>query len=62
MLAIGFFLGREHSQREFEISRPHLLHGYEAFDFWNWSRDAQLDLLCPSLAVIIVALVVQHFI
>lgn len=52
----AFFIGREHAQREFEISRPHLLRGYEAFDVWRWSLDAKLDALFPIIATTALAL------
>lgn len=50
----GIFLGREHAQREYHIGDPSKLIGYEALDFWNWSRDALLDLLFPLSGVLIV--------
>lgn len=54
----ALFIGREHAQREFEISRPHLLRGYEAFDVWRWSLDAKLDALFPIIATTALALMV----
>ena len=53
-LASGEFVGREHAQREYEIGNPSNLVGYEALDFWRWSRDALLDLLLPVATVAIV--------
>ena len=56
VFACGIFLGREHSQREEDIcpgNRSRLV-GYEALDFWNWSRDALLDLAVPCVGVLIV--------
>ena len=53
ILAIGIFMGREHSQREEDIcpgNRSRLV-GYEALDLWNWSRDALLDLFFPVAGV-----------
>ena len=50
----GIFLGREHAQREYHIGDPSKLIGYEALDFWNWSRDALLDLAVPCVGVLIV--------
>ncbi len=55
-LAIGFFLGREHSQRE-EIISPHNRDNpFPAFRIWEWELDEQLDLLFPTVAVITVAI------
>lgn len=54
----ALFIGREHAQREFEISKPHLLKGYEAFDVWRWSLDAKLDALLPIVATTALALMV----
>ncbi len=59
--AIGFFLGREHAQREYQIGNPATLKGYEAFDFWRWSTDAKLDLLIPILATVSLALVITYW-
>jgi hypothetical protein len=52
--AIGFFLSREHAQREYHIGDPSKLKGCEAFDIWNWSLDAKLDFLCPAITVLTV--------
>lgn len=53
MLATGILIGREHSQREYKIGKPSILKPWEAFDVWNWSRDARLDLACPMAAVVV---------
>lgn len=60
MLAIGLFIGREHAQREHNIGGSSKLSPWEAFDFWNWGVDAQLDLLFPAVAVVLVAYVAGH--
>lgn len=56
-IAIAVFVAREHAQREYEISNPADLIGYEAFDFWCWSLDSKLDLLTPTVSVILIALI-----
>lgn len=48
----AFFLGREHAQREYHLGDPSTLSPFAAFDFMGWSRDSQLDLLCPVVAVL----------
>ena len=53
--AIGFFLGREHSQREEIISGKDRRNPFPAFKIWAWSLDAQLDLLFPAIVVLTVA-------
>lgn len=58
MLVIGLFIGREHAQREEEIGDSSSLGPWRAFDFWNWSVDAQLDVLLPLVAMVIAAWVV----
>ncbi|HUH61069.1 MAG TPA: hypothetical protein VL001_13470 [Candidimonas sp.] len=55
LLSIGLFIGREHAQRENDLDGSSRLSPWKAFDFWNWSVDAQLDLLLPLAAVVIVA-------
>ena len=56
LFAIGFFLGREHSQRE-EIISPHNRDNpFPAFKIWEWEQDEQLDLLFPVIAVLSVAI------
>ena len=59
-LAIGFYAGREHAQREYKIGDPSHLMPWEAFDVWNWSLDAQLDLFCPVAAVLAAALLISY--
>ncbi|HLU00785.1 MAG TPA: hypothetical protein VKZ70_13715 [Burkholderiaceae bacterium] len=53
--AIGFFVGREHAQREYKLGDPSHLQPWEGFDIWRWSTDAQLDLLVPCAAVLALA-------
>ena len=60
VFASGIFLGREHAQREYHIGDPSKLVGYEALDFWNWSRDGLLDLLAPVVGVACVAILVSN--
>lgn len=59
-LAIGFYTGREHAQREYKIGDPSHLMPWEAFDVWNWSLDAQLDLLCPMAAALAAAMLISY--
>jgi hypothetical protein len=65
--AIGFFLGREHAQVQHEIQdatsydEAYGIEGdFAAFKVWKWSLDAQLDLLLPVVAVVIVAVVLPE--
>jgi hypothetical protein len=46
---IAFFLGREHAQYQHKLGYT-LPKTFQAFAFWKWSRDAQLDLLFPIIA------------
>lgn len=57
-LASGFFLGREHSQRE-EIISPHNRDNpFPAFKMWEWTLDEKLDLLFPVVATCLLAAVI----
>ncbi len=58
--AAAFFIGREHAQREYKIGDPSKLMPWEGFDVWNWSLDAQLDLLAPVLVVLVVAFLMSR--
>ena len=63
VFASGIFLGREHAQREYVISNPALLVGYEALDFWNWNIDEILDLVFPVAgvwAVVVIVFLLAH--
>lgn len=58
--AIAFFCGREHAQAEDRL-RPSLGQpGSElaALLFWRWDRGSQMDLYCPAVAALLVALLV----
>ena len=50
----AFFLGREHAQQEYKLGTVGK-SPWPAFDVRLWSRDAQLDLLFPVVAVALVA-------
>ena len=52
----GLFLGREHAQREYKIGDPSKLKGYEALDFWRWSKDAKIDLALPVGVTLLIAI------
>lgn len=60
MLAVGLLIGREHAQREYKTGDPLILAPWETFDVWNWRLDAQLDLLLPVAAVVLVAWVLSY--
>jgi hypothetical protein len=53
---IAFFLGREHAQAQ----RNYNLGDFEAFSFWKWSLDAQLDLLFPVIACVGAGLLIVY--
>lgn len=55
LFGIAFFLGREHAQAQ----RNYNLGDLEAFAFWKWSLDAQLDLLFPIVACVGVGLIIK---
>ena len=55
----ALFFGREHAQREYKIGDPSQLKGYEALDIWRWSLDAKLDLLIPTAAAFLVAVLLN---
>lgn len=61
MGAIMFYLGREHAQREYKIAgytKKSLsikdLKPWQAFDMTQWTQDEVMDLLVPTLLVLIV--------
>lgn len=54
-LAIGFFVAREHAQREYQLGGPVGLWPWQGFI--GWRNDAVLDAVCPAVAVVIVALI-----
>lgn len=49
----AFFLGREHAQAQDKLGYS-FKTTFQAFDVRKWSLDAQLDLLFPAVAVLIV--------
>jgi hypothetical protein len=64
VFGIAFFLGREHAQYEKKLKQNGAFNGFTpfaAFAIWRWSLDAQLDLACPVVAVVVVASVVARF-
>lgn len=57
-LGIGWFWSREHAQRQYKLAAGtsiKRLAPWEGMDVRNWSRDAILDAVAPTLAVIGVA-------
>lgn len=54
-----FFIGREHAQAQAKLDDYSLRGDLAACDLRRWSLDARLDLLCPVLAVLAVALMVR---
>jgi len=50
---IAFFLGREHAQAQATIGYS-LVKTFQAFDVRKWSLDAQLDLLFPVIACLVI--------
>lgn len=55
---IAFFLGREHAQVQHELGYS-FKTTFQAFDLRRWSLDARLDLLFPTVAVLVVFVIVS---
>ena len=50
---IAFFLGREHAQAQAKLGYT-FKTTFQAFDVRKWSLDAQLDLLFPIIATLLI--------
>ena len=50
---IAFFLGREHAQAQAKLGYT-FKTTFQAFDVRKWSLDAQLDLLFPVIATLLI--------
>ena len=51
-----FFIGREHAQAERRSGNE-----FKAFDPRYWSLDSVLDFVCPTVAVVVVAMFAQVY-
>jgi len=54
----AFFVGREHAQHEKKLTHGGPVNGLNplaGFAVWNWSLDAQLDLVFPVVATVTIA-------
>ena len=61
---IFFFAGREYTQGERNLAHVEAVHlanlrWYDGLRFWRWTPDGRLDLLCPLVACLVVALLIQ---
>lgn len=56
--AIAFFLGREHAQAQDKLGYT-FKTTFQAFDVRKWSLDAKLDLLLPTVTVLVVLLLTK---
>jgi hypothetical protein len=54
---IAFFIGREHAQVQHKLGYT-FKSTFQAFNITKWSLDAQLDLLFPAIATVLVYLIV----
>lgn len=55
---IAFFLGREHAQAQDKLGYT-FKTTFTAFDVRKWSLDAKLDLLFPTVTVLVVLLLTK---
>ena len=53
---IAFFIGREHAQAQAKLGYT-LKTTFQTFDVRKWSRDAQLDLLFPTVTCLIILVI-----
>lgn len=55
--AIGFFFGREHAQQQDYFSgTEEPLGDWEAAKFWKWDYPSRMDLHCPTVTTLLLAL------
>ena len=57
--AIAFFLGREHAQYQILLGY-NFKTTFQAFDVRKWSLDAKLDLLLPTITVLIILAIAKY--
>jgi len=55
---IGFFFGREHAQQQdfFSGAEDAALGDWEAAKFWKWDYPSRMDLYCPTVTTLLLAL------
>lgn len=62
LLAIGFFAGREHSQREYQITKGFPVGDLNPFQgFKGWSPDSKRDFYPAAGAVTAIAIYFEYF-
>ena len=55
-LSIGFFAGREHAQREYQITEGYPVGGLKPWEgFRGWGSDLRNDFYPAAIAVVLVA-------
>lgn len=51
-ILVAFFVGREHAQREYQITRGGYVSGLSAWSgFIGWSRDNYVGVIVPAVCV-----------
>lgn len=61
---IGWFWSREHAQRQYKLAAGKsikTLASWEGMDILRWSKDALLDAILPTIAVIAMAIIILYF-
>ena len=54
---IGFFFGREHAQQQDYFSgTEEPLGDWEAAKFWKWDYPSKMELFCPAVSTLLLAL------
>ena len=54
---IGIYFGREHANQQDYWSGPDKLSPLEAAKFWKWDYPSKMDLFCPVISTLIIAVI-----
>lgn len=61
-VAIAFFVGREHSQREYQITNGGNVDALKWYEgFVGWTKDSVLDVVVPLVCVVIITIIAKEF-